>query len=162
MIHTVLWQGKPSSWLLLGTFTLAVLLSSGLFFGLSFLPMDPILRAGSALGLFSLMIIPAWLQIQFIHYKLTSDTLYIQRGLLVRKTDPIDLFRVLDAVAEEPLFLRPFHVGSVMVYSADVTAPVQKLIGVRLPLHVKDMIRNQAASERKRHGVREISTQRAP
>lgn len=156
----LVWEGKPSSWLILDTLIIATLLAAGIAAGLYWFNIRWELTYGIPLALWLLMLLPAWLQLKFIHYRLTEKTLYVQQGIRNRETDPIDLFRVLDAVSSEPLLLRLMNCGYVTVFSADVTRPKQRLMGVRFPLKVKDLIRSHAEKERRRHGVREISAQR--
>lgn len=160
MDSKVLWQGKPSKTLLIFPFFIALFFSLTLAYGSYHFDLMWQITTFSPIFVFCLLFIPTYCQILFIRYTLTEETLYIQKGVINRNTDPIDMFRVLDATADEPLFLRPFNVGYVTVHSADVTSPKEKLIGVKAPLTVKDMIRNQAKAERKRIGVKEISAQR--
>lgn len=160
MDSKVIWKGKPSKTLLIFPFFVSVFFSLALAYGSYKLNLIWQITAFLPIFAFCLLFIPTFIQILFIRYALTEETLYIQKGVINRNTDPIDMFRVLDATTDEPLFLRFFNVGYVTVHSADVTSPKEKLIGVKAPLTVKDMIRNQAKAERKRVGVKEISAQR--
>lgn len=157
-----LWQGVPSNVLLVSTVLIMLCLSGALGCSLYYFGFRWEIVIGAASFLFLIAIFPAWLQLKFIHYRMTDTTLFIQRGFLNRKTDPVDLFRVLDVGTDEPLLMRLFGVGYVTVYSADTTHPIFKLIGVKDPLAVKELIRKHAAITRQQRGVREVAMQHAP
>lgn len=161
-LESVLWEGKPSNWLLLDTFLLALLIGSAVGAGLYYFGLLWSIVLGVPVVIVFLMLFPAWLQLKFIRYTLTDDALTLQRGLRLREGDPIDMFRVLDAGSEEPLLLRLCNIGHVVVYSSDVTHKKCRLIGVRDPVALRTLIRQKAKEARTAHGVREVSMQHAP
>lgn len=86
-------------------------------------------------------------------YRLTSERLKIEYGLLSKRTEDIELFRVQDLSVERTVFDRMFGVGNIVIVSGDVTGGVLVLWDVADAEHVKDMIRDASRIERQRHRV---------
>lgn len=158
----ILWTARPSSLLLLGSAVWLSLIAAAIGFGLHKIGLEWVFVYTPPLVIWLLFILPAWLQLRFMRYTLSDKTLYVQKGILNRQTDPIDLFRVLDVTSDEPLWLRPWSLGSIMVYSADVTSPKQRVIGIKNPQALKDELRRLASQARTERGVREFSAQPNP
>ena len=90
------WFGNPSQVVNLGTFILL-----GLFFWLV-IPL--------------LVILWKWLAIKNTKYELTTERLKTRHGVLNKKTDELELYRVRDYNYEQPFFLRLFSLGNIIFY----------------------------------------------
>lgn len=86
-------------------------------------------------------------------YKLTNQRLIITYGLLSKRTEEIELFRVQDLSVERSVFDRMFGVGNIVIVSGDVTGGALVLWDVSQADAVKDKIREVARVERQRHRV---------
>ncbi len=146
----LLWQGR-GSWkhyigLALGwaVVALAVLLLGQWLRGYAswlqgpwFATMLALLVLGSGLYL---LVRTAW-RIYGRRYRLTSQRLFISRGILVTTTDQTELIRVDDVRVRQGVLGRLFSVGDVAIISTDVTDAELVLIGVGGPHPVAEHIR---------------------
>lgn len=74
-------------------------------------------------------------------YRLTSQRLFIDRGLLSRTTDQLELIRVDDVRVRQRVVDRLFHIGSVDVLSTDVSDAKMSIVGIAGPDAVAEHIR---------------------
>jgi uncharacterized membrane protein YdbT with pleckstrin-like domain len=75
-------------------------------------------------------IIYGYYQVKLRTYEITTQRIRIRQGVFSRRTDELELYRVLDSTFIEPFFLRIFGLGSVELKSIDRTNPVQLIEGV--------------------------------
>lgn len=132
-----IWNGRPSQVVNFGSY-----LFCGLFFWLVF----PIL-----------IIIWKWLSIKTTRYELTSERLKIRRGILNKKTDELELYRVRDYSVEKPLFIRLFSLGNVILETSDKSHPTVIIRAVKDSERLCDEFRTHVEASRKAKGVREVS-----
>jgi membrane protein YdbS with pleckstrin-like domain len=86
-------------------------------------------------------------------YKLTNERLMIEHGLFGRRTEEIDLFRVVDVAVSQSALARVAGHGDVRIMATDRSAPRKRLLSVRDPDGVKDLIRDAARREREARHV---------
>ena len=79
-------------------------------------------------------------------YRIFRTSLELDRGLLSRRIDNLQLFRVRDLSLSQPLLGRLLGVGNVILTSTDVTTPRLVLAGVRDPRGVYDTLRRLVAA----------------
>lgn len=87
----------------------------------------------------------AWILIVHIYatrYRLTTQRLFIDRGILSRTTDQLELIRVDDVRVRQRLLDRMFGIGSVDVLSTDVSDAKMSIIGIGNPDTVAEHIRS--------------------
>jgi uncharacterized membrane protein YdbT with pleckstrin-like domain len=89
-------------------------------------------------------------------YELTSQRLRITRGILNRRLDELELYRVKDYVMEQPLLLRVFGLGNITVVTSDATTPTVALRAIAGATDVREKLRNAVQAERDRKRVREL------
>ena len=113
-------------------------------------------------GLLSFLIVPifvgAWklLEIRSIKYRLSSQRLTVTSGVVTRRVEEIELYRVKDTALEEPLLLRLFGLANVVIHSSDRSRPVQTLLAVDEGEEVREAIRGLVEKIRDRKNVREL------
>lgn len=92
---------------------------------------------GWALGLFWLAGIPGLLATYLVHistkYKVTGRRVEIESGVLAKRVETLELWRVLDVEYTQSLVDRIFKNGRIKLISTDQTNPQQQLHG--LPDH---------------------------
>lgn len=116
-------------------------------------------------GLFFWLVIPIfvilwkWLVLKNTHYELTSERLRTRSGVLNKKLDELELYRVRDFRLEQPLFLRLFGLSNIVLQTSDRTNPVITLAGVRAGEQVREYIRTYVEACRQRKGVRELDVE---
>ena len=86
-------------------------------------------------------------------YRLTNERLVIIHGLLSRRTEEIDLYRVNDVDSRQNVGERIVGIGDVSVATTDRAAPDVTFLNVRDPDRVKDLVRAAARAERQRRRV---------
>ena len=115
-----------------------------IFWGIVLLPV--------AIGLF--LLLRVWYRTKAVRYRLTTQRLFVQTGLVAKKLEEIELFRVKDVVLSQGFLQRLLGVGTVVVLSTDDTAPRLELAGIRQPLETKETIRSAYRTARQREGLR--------
>jgi membrane protein YdbS with pleckstrin-like domain len=84
-----------------------------------------------------------------VRYTLTASRLEVEKGILGRRVESIELWRVRDVVLDQSLLERVRGVGRITLYSNDQVEPqlaVGPVAGARL---LFDRVRNRVAAARK-------------
>jgi uncharacterized membrane protein YdbT with pleckstrin-like domain len=92
-----------------------------------------------------LLLTTCWLLVKMANlkssfYRLTPDRLEYQRGLLGRKVDNIDLFRVMDYQMERSIIDRLFGIGTIKLLTSDKTNPELLLYKIKNPKRVFEIL----------------------
>ena len=87
-------------------------------------------------------------------YRLTSQRLFIQTGLVGRSQEEIELFRITDVSMEQRPMERILGIGTIIVNSTDETMPVARLENIPDPVKHKDILRDAYRQARTREGMR--------
>jgi len=156
--ETILWKGHTSQWVNFWYYLICVVLAVVALVGV------PFSGGLSAIGL----VIPLgmwvvqWLVTQSTQYELTSQRLRVRTGILNRRLNEIELYRVQDYVMDQPLFLRLLGCGNLTIISSDVTTPelVMKAIAGVEP--VREQLRAAVQHERDRKRVRQLDVDDTP
>lgn len=151
-VESVLWRGHTSQWVNFWTYLFCIVLAIAALAGI------PFTGGLSAIGL----VIPivwwpvAWWLIRSTVYELTTQRLRISRGILNRRLEELELYRVKDYVMNQPLFLRLFGLGHISVLTSDLSTPSVVLRAIPQVADVREKLRNAVQSERDRKRVREL------
>ncbi len=106
-----------------------------------------------ALALPFLAVIAAWIATRLVRYDLTNDRLLISQGLLLRRMDNLELYRIRDLHVELPLWSRILGVGDIVLNTVDQTNPVVILRGIKQPVEAFDRIRTFTENSRRKAGI---------
>lgn len=112
--------------------------------------------------LLSILIIPLpfaiykWLEIRNWQYLLTSERITLRTGILSKRTDSLELYRVRDTVISEPLIYRMFGAGNIEMETSDRTHPTFLLQAVKDPHTIHEQLRRQVEQMRQQKRVREV------
>ncbi len=104
------------------------------------------------IGLF--LLLRAWYLVASTRYRLTTQRLFVQTGLIAKNLEEVELFRVKDVALSQGVFDRMLGTGTVVVLSTDDTAPRLELAGVLDPMAVKEAVRGAFRAARQREGMR--------
>jgi uncharacterized membrane protein YdbT with pleckstrin-like domain len=113
-------------------------------------------------GLLVWLVIPVfiilwrWLETRNLRYELTTERLRIRSGVFNRKLDELELYRVRDYRFEQPLFLRLFGLGNVLLTTVDKSNPSVTLRAIRDGEALREQIRNAVEACRVAKRVREL------
>lgn len=111
-----------------------------------------VLLAPVGIGL--ILLARAWYLVASTRYRLTSQRLFAQTGLIAKNLEEVELFRVKDVTLSQGVLDRLLGVGTVTVLSTDDTAPELDLAGIRDPLAAKEALRTAFRAARQREGLR--------
>jgi uncharacterized membrane protein YdbT with pleckstrin-like domain len=148
---TVIWKGGPSQWTNFWTYVLSLLLAGVIVTGgVFFLPV-----------LIALVIPLGWAGWAFLVvrcevYELSEQRIRFYTGVLNRKIDEIELYRVKDSSVVQPLSLRIFGLGNVMLETSDRSQPQAELAAVKDPIAVREHLRRCVERIRDAKRVREV------
>lgn len=131
-----LWKGSPSQAVNLGTYLLCLLLVWLVV---------PLFYA-----------IWRWIDTNLTEYELTSQRLAFRSGVFNRKTEEIELYRVRDSSLDEPMLLRLFGAGNIVVYATDSSSPTLVLRAVKAAADVRQKLRATVEAARDQKRVRSI------
>lgn len=88
-----------------------------------------------------------------IRYRLTNQRLFIEKGILRRITERIEVIDIDDLQFEQNLVERLFDVGSITLTSTDRSVPKFWLQGIEHVQEVSDLIDQARRAERNRRGL---------
>jgi len=154
MEETSIWKGSSSAVINLGVYLLC-LLASGVLVGLAIV-FNPLVLGG--------LLIPVgvaawqWFANRCRFYEVTTQRIKISTGILTRRTDELELYRVEDTTLVEPLLYRLFSAGNIILKTNDQTTPVVTLEAMSKPAELREEIRRnvEICRDRKRVRVTEI------
>lgn len=156
--ETTIWQGNPSQVLNLHVFLLCGFVAAGLIaaavaFHTSLGFPGTYIVGGLAIApiLFAFV---KWLQVKFQRYELTTERLRLRCGILSRRTDEIELYRVKDYVLQEPFMLRLWGAGDIVLTTTDDANPSVLLRAINQPEGLRDQIRKHVELRREAKRVR--------
>ena len=150
--ETELWEGHTSQWVHFWFYFFCVLIAAGCIAGIPF-------SAGlSAIGLVVplVMWIGRWWVTRTTKYELTTQRLRRTAGILNRKVDELELFRVKDYAMEQPLLLRMLGLGNLTLVTSDASTPTVALKAIHGVEDVREKLRQAVQAERDRKRVREL------
>lgn len=151
--ETSLWKGRTSQLIYFWTYLLWLLVAVGIVTGATLSFMPP-LYAALIVPLVGILI--RWFSARSTVYELTSQRLRKTSGILTKKLDELELYRVKDSVLEQPLVLRMFGLGNITVMSSDASLPVLKMNAVPGAYEAREKLRAAVEAERDRKRVRDV------
>jgi uncharacterized membrane protein YdbT with pleckstrin-like domain len=90
-------------------------------------------------------------------YLLTAQRLREQSGILFRRTEELELYRVKDISIDQPFLQRLAGCGRLVLQTSDRSTPQVILEAIPDPLAVADLIRDHVERCRVAKGVREFN-----
>lgn len=148
--EVVFFRGSPSLIIKAGTFALGLVLIAG-FIALA-VAVNSLIAIGAGLVILWLLGIVAYIRTQV--FEVTSQRLRWTRGIMTKRTDEMELYRVLDISLVEPFLLRLAGAGNIEITSADPTTPRLILPAVKGARDLREKLRSAIEQCRDRKGVR--------
>lgn len=91
------------------------------------------------------------------HYKVTTQRVVVEHGVLSKKLDQIDVYRITDYVVERPFSQRLLGTGNLIIEAMDKTTPVLRLEGLKTDVvQLYERLRSATEAEKRRRGVRVV------
>lgn len=152
--ENTLWKGSTSQLVHFWTYLLWLLIAVGIAVGAT-VSLNPLIYAALVIPLGGIVI--RWIVTRTTVYELTSQRLRKTSGILNKKLDELELYRVKDSTLEQPLLLRMFGLGNITIMSSDVSLPVLQLSAVPGAYEAREKLRLAVEAERDRKRVRDIN-----
>ena len=96
------------------------------------------------------------LKVYCISYEIDPEELRYYSGILSRKHEFIELYRVKDFLIERPLIYRMFGLGNLTIYTSDKTTPVLQLNAISEPEEKYKILRGLVELNRREKHVFEV------
>lgn len=100
-----------------------------------------------------LILLVPWIKTKTVRYKITNYRIDIERGLLSRKIDTLELWHVEDIRMEQSILERILGVGTVTVFSHDDTTPQLPMRGLPNPRPLFDSLKQRVIAVKRQRGV---------
>ena len=152
VVETALWTGHTSQWVHFWYYFFCLLLAAGALAGMPFTSGF----SGAAILIPVFMWVGRWWVTKTTVYELTSQRLKIHHGILNRRLEELELYRVKDYIMDQPLFLRLVGLGNLTLVSSDASTPRIVLGAIPGVAAVREQLRLAVQSERDRKRVREL------
>ena len=121
------------------------------------IPQDTFVQAlGILFGIMIFSDLIKYITLRCNSYNITSDKIFIKKGVLSSITENVEIYRIKDQTVEQPLFLRIFGLGNIVLFTSDLTTPTVTLHAVRNVDNLVGLIQQATLASRKEHGVREF------
>jgi uncharacterized membrane protein YdbT with pleckstrin-like domain len=131
----VLFEGRPAMVSSLGALLLAVL----------------------TLGLW---LIPLWWRTRGIRYRVTTRRIVVETGVLSKRLEQVDLYRINDYTADRPFFQRLLGTGNLLLKTVDKSTPEIALLGLKTDVvALYERLRAATEVDKRRRGVRLIDNE---
>ncbi|HEX3356836.1 MAG TPA: PH domain-containing protein [Tepidisphaeraceae bacterium] len=111
-----------------------------------------------ALCLGALFIIVPWLKTKTVRYRISNYRIDIERGLLSRTIDTLELWHVEDLKFRQSLLERILGVGTITVISHDDTTPLLNLHGLPDPRQLFQTLEQRVIAVKRQPGVMKMDT----
>lgn len=147
------WESRPSQWTNFALYFLCFLIAAALAFG-------ALNNRDQSLVLALLIILPgaraavAYLDIRCRSYSLTNQRFRYSYGILSRRYDEVELYRIKDVVLDQPFFLRILGLSNITVVGFDVVKPIERIRAIRDGKNVREAFRNLVEARRDVKSVR--------
>jgi uncharacterized membrane protein YdbT with pleckstrin-like domain len=101
-----------------------------------------------------------WLKSRGVSYKVTSRRVIIERGVLSKRLEQVDAYRIRDFVVERPIGQRLMGTGNIQLLTADPTTPSVELHALKTDVvALYEKLRAAADADRMRRGVRVVDNE---
>ena len=154
--ETLLWSGNTSQWTHLGYYTLCIILAAAIAVGATVLALPTGGLTYIALIIPVILWMVRWWMTKCTKYELTTQRLRIRSGVLNRRLDELELYRVKDYAMEQPLLLRLVGLGNLTMITSDATNPQVVMKAIHDVESVREKLRTAVQTERDRKRVREL------
>ncbi len=102
-----------------------------------------------------LALVVLWVRSRSVRYRLTTQRVVFETGLLSKRMDQIDIYRINDYVVERPFSQRLLGTGNLVLEAMDRSTPTMRVDGIRTDVvALYESLRKATENERRARGVR--------
>ena len=113
--------------------------------------------AVSVAVLFSLVLLYRFIYLRQTRYYIGSEQIISKHGVLSRKTDYMEQYRIVDFVEHQSFMQQLCGLKTVHIFSMDRNTPQLDLVGIRRNLDVVTLIRERVEYNKRKKGIYEIT-----
>ena len=95
----------------------------------------------------------AWLRVISVSYRVDTLRVEVERGILRKHIDNLELWRVKDIQFRQAFVQRMLGLGDIVLVTSDATNPAVTLRGVHEPRALYDALRDAVDAVRRGRGV---------
>ncbi len=104
-----------------------------------------------------LWLIVAWFQTLSRTYRITTRRIVVESGVLSKKLEQIDLYRVADYTVERPFGQRIMGTGNLLLKTFDKTTPELNVLAIKTDVvKLYEQVRAATEADKVRRGVRMV------
>jgi membrane protein YdbS with pleckstrin-like domain len=160
LVERSLWEGRYSPKAMYGTWILSTVLTLGAFILVALFAganQNAWLITGSLALLWWCFAIGLYLYRRFgVHYELTTQRFLHQNGILVRRTDRIEVIDIDDVSYTQGIIQRMLGVGTITISGSDLSHPELALYGIDRVPEIASLIDDVRREERRRRSLHTI------
>lgn len=102
-----------------------------------------------------LWLIPLWFKSRARHYRLTTKRVVVETGILNKRLEQVDLYRVSDYTVLRPLLQRIMGTGNLILRTLDPTSPEVPVANIKADVvGLYERIRAATEAEKRLRGIR--------
>jgi uncharacterized membrane protein YdbT with pleckstrin-like domain len=147
----IIWSGSSSQVRNLHVYILCVIVAGGFVAGAVFYN-NPLIAIGVAVPF--VFAIARFIALRSRHYELTTQRVRVRQGILSKRTDELELYRVKDVTVFEPLWQRLFGLGNITITTNDASTPSLTMEALPGAAQTREALRNAIEDCRDRKRVR--------
>lgn len=104
-----------------------------------------------------LWLLPQWWKSRGTHYRVTSRRIVVETGVLSKRLEQIDLYRINDYTVERPFLQRLLGTGNIVLKAMDKTSPELYLTGLKTDVvALYERLRVATEADKSRRGARVV------
>jgi len=102
-------------------------------------------------------LVPRWWRSLGLHYRITTRRIVVETGVLSKRMEQIDLYRVNDYTVDRPFFQRLLGTGNLLLRTFDKTTPELRIKEIKTDVvALYEHLRQATEKDRAARGVRMV------
>lgn len=93
----------------------------------------------------------------FTRYRITNRRLIVEKGILTKNREEIQLYRIRDIALKRNLFERIFRMGDITILSTDTSSPAYTLRNIRSSIKIADTLGQAVENSRIKNRALELT-----
>jgi uncharacterized membrane protein YdbT with pleckstrin-like domain len=146
-----IFRGSPSLFTRFGQLFLAFLLLAA---GIAAIVLTKKIWIWAFVGLVLIYLLGIIVAVKSVHYEVTTQRIRFRRGIMSKRTDELECYRVKDTSLIETFPARLFGLGTIEILTFDASTPVQRIEAVHGASALREKLRAHVEECRDRKGVR--------
>lgn len=134
---------------------MSVCVTGLIYGGMENMPLGSIATTISVLTL--LVLLYQFIYLRRIRYDITAEQLVCEQGILIRKVDYMELYRIVDFQEKQSILQQLCGLKTVSILSMDQNMPQLDLLGMRCNDRIVTLIRERVEYNKRKKGIYEIT-----